>query len=124
MLPRKNRLDLKKDFFEIKRKGRLLRGKLFNFLFQQEQPNFNKKLLTAELYPPVFAFVVSKKIDKRAVKRNKAKRLLSEVVKSFLSQIQPGVKGVFLVKKEILGKSFAEIKNEIEVIFKKGDLFK
>jgi len=115
MLSKNNRLDLKKDFSEIKRKGKVLKGKLFDFLFQKSAVDF---------CPPAFAFIVSKKIDKRATKRNRIKRLLSESVRSFLPQIKPGIKGVFLVKKEILEKNFTEIKNEVEVIFKEGNLFK
>jgi len=115
MLPKKNRLDLKKNFLEIRRNGKTLRGKLFDLLFQK---------LVADFYPPSFAFVVSKKIDKRATKRNGVKRLLSEAVRNFLPQIQPGIKGVFLAKKEILGKSFVEVKEEVEKVFKKENLFK
>jgi len=115
MLPKKNRLDLKKDFSGIKRKGKLHQGKFFDFLFQKS---------TADFCQPAFAFIVSKKIDKRATKRNRVKRLLREAVRSFLSQIQPGIKGVFLAKKEILEKNFAEIKTEIESVFKKENLFK
>jgi len=115
MLPKKNRLDLKREFLQIKKSGRIIGGESFNFLFQKKATNF---------CPPVFAFVVSKKIEKKATKRNKIKRLLSEAVRSFLIQIRPGVKGVFLVKKEILGKNLTEIKTEIENIFKKENLFK
>jgi len=115
MLPKNNRLDLKKDFSEIKKRGKLLRGKLFDFLLQKP---------VADFCPPAFAFIVSKKITKKATKRNRIKRLLSEVVRSFLSQLHPGIKGVFLAKKEILEKNFAEIKNEVEATFKKERLFK
>jgi len=115
MLPKKSRLDLKKDFPEIRRNGKLLRGRLFDFLFQK---------LAADFFPPTFAFIVSKKIDKRAAKRNRIKRLLSETVRNFLPQLKPGIKGVFLAKKEILEKNFAEIRNEVEAIFKKENLLK
>jgi len=114
MLPKKNRLDLKRELFWIRRGGRVINGEYFNFLFQK----------VADFCPPSFAFVISKKVEKKATKRNKIKRLLSEAVRNFLPQIQPGVKGVFFVKKEILEKKFTEIKAEIENIFKKENLFK
>jgi len=115
MLPKKNRLDLKEELLKIKKNGRIIGGWLFNFLFQKTAADFES---------PAFAFVVSKKIDKRATKRNRVKRLLSDAVRNFLPQIQPGIKGVFLAKKEILGKSFAEVKEEVEKVFKKENLFK
>jgi len=115
MLPRKNRLDLKKEFFQIKKNGKLVEGKFFSFLYNLQQTIVNKQ-------ESVFAFVVSKKIDKRATRRNRIKRLLSEVVRNFLPEIKPGVEGVFLAKKEILGKSFSEVKTEAEKIFKKESL--
>jgi ribonuclease P protein component len=115
MLPKKKRLDLKREFFQIKRNGKLIKGRFFNFLFQKQQPS-------GDFQSQAFAFVISKKIDKRASERNKIKRLLSEAVRSFLPQVKLGVKGVFLAKKEILGKDFAEIKKEIEAIFKEENL--
>jgi len=117
MLPKQNRLYLKTEFGRIQKRGRIIQGKLFSLLF------LNQRLLTITQQPR-FAFIVSKKIDKRAIKRNRVKRLLSEAVRLFLPQIRQGVEGVFLAKKEILGKEFAEIKNETEGIFKKANLFK
>jgi len=117
MLPIKNRLDLKKEMFSIQKNGKWTGGKFFSFLFQNQQS-------TDRFQPPTFAFIVSREVDKRATKRNRVKRLLSEIVRIFLPQIRFGVKGVFLVKKEILGKNFAEIKNEVEAIFKKEELLK
>jgi len=119
MLPKKNRLDLKKEFFEIEKEKNRLRGKFFDFLFF-----ISKKPLYDNFQPPAFAFIVSKKIDKRATKRNRIKRVLSEAVRVFLPKIKPGVKGVFLAKKEILEENFAEIKNAVELVFKEGNLFK
>jgi len=124
MLPRKNRLDLKKEFLQIKKRGEFVKGKFFDFLFQKQQSTFSGQASAMIFQPPAFAFIVSKKIDKRATKRNRIKRLLSEVTRSFLPEIQPGIKGVFLAKKEILGKNFSEIKTEVEETFKKGNLFK
>jgi len=126
MLPKENRLDLKKEFFEIKKKGKLLRGKLFNFLFlvSKQLSNSNIRLLADNFQPPNFALIVSKKIDKRATKRNRVKRLLGEAIRSFLPRLQPGIKGVFLVKKEILEKNFTDIKNEIEETLKEANLFR
>ena len=62
--------------------------------------------------------MVSKKISKRAVDRNKIKRLLSESVKSNLIGGK-GYKIVFLAKKNILGKKFAEVEKETAIMLAK-----
>jgi|SRR3972149_4556023 len=64
-----------------------------------------------------FAFVISKKIDKRAVIRNKVKRQISKGLEGILEKITKGYNFVFIVKKEILTKNQGEITKEIERVF-------
>lgn len=46
-----------------------------------------------------FGFVVSKKIDKRAVVRNKVKRILRNCLQECLVEIRPGIDFLFIVKR-------------------------
>ncbi len=117
MLPKENRLSLKTEFARIRKNGRLFQGNLFSLLA------VNQGLKTKDQQPK-FAFIISKKIHRRATKRNRARRLLTEAVRVFLAKIKPGTEGVFLGKKMIIGKYFSEIKSEVEEIFKKAGLFK
>jgi ribonuclease P protein component len=96
---------------EFKKGGKLLEGDFFNFLFYQKPGGETK-----------FAFVISKRIDKRASKRNRAKRVLAEVVRKILSKIKPGTHGLFFLKKKILEKDFSEVKTEVERVFKEANL--
>src|SRR4030042_6194105 len=64
-----------------------------------------------------FAFVISKKIDKRAVVRNKIKRQISKGLEAVLEKVSKGYTFVFIVKKEILTKKQEEITKEIERVF-------
>jgi len=61
-----------------------------------------------------FGFVVSKKVDKRAVVRNKIKRILRSFVQENLKNIRPGFDFLFVSKKVIEKK---ELKTE--EVFKK-----
>ena len=62
-----------------------------------------------------FGFIISKRVSKRAVDRNKIKRLLSEAVKMNLGKIKnKGNKIVFLAKKTAVGKKMAEVLPEVE----------
>lgn len=67
-----------------------------------------------------FGFIISKKISKRAVDRNRIKRLLSEAVKINLDKVKSrGNKVVFLAKKTMLGKKMAEVIPEIKEMLEK-----
>lgn len=66
-----------------------------------------------------FGYIVSKRISKRAIDRNKIKRLLSESVRLNMEKFGGDVHGLFLAKRKILGKKFDEVnKTLIEVINK------
>ncbi|HUS60037.1 MAG TPA: ribonuclease P protein component [Nevskiaceae bacterium] len=113
MLPKQHRLPLRKEFNRVKKQGQLFQGNLFSLLVaSQASPEIR------------FAFIVSKKIHKKAVKRNKIRRILAESVQAFLLEIKPGVDAVFLTKKVIIDKNFTEIKKEVKRIFKKASLLK
>ena len=61
-----------------------------------------------------WGFRDSKKISKKAVERNKIKRRLSQVLGPRIGKLKPGARIIFLMKKEILGKSLAEIEKEVD----------
>lgn len=71
-----------------------------------------------------FAFIISKKIDKKAVIRNKIKRSISRVIEENLLEIVSGYNFIFIPKKEILTKSKEEIGKEIKEVFKQNKLLK
>lgn len=106
-LPRKNRLPLR---------GRVLGGTsvyhypLFKLLWS---PNEGKR----------FAFVVSKRLSKKAVVRNKVRRRLSEMIRELL----PSIKGgdyLFSVKKEIVEKKNQEVKEMLRTCLRKEGFLK
>lgn len=71
-----------------------------------------------------FAFIISKKVDSKAVIRNRIRRQFSEGIKNLLVDIKPGFDFIFIVKKEILDKTTAEIQKEIKLTLKKGEIIK
>lgn len=105
MLKRENRIRLKKEFLEIKDKGKIKYSPLFGLVFLKKDDDLKK-----------VGFIVSKKISKRAVDRNKIRRILSEIMRKNLDKLEAGSRIVFLAKKEILGKKYDEIENEINKI--------
>ncbi|PJE67443.1 ribonuclease P protein component [Candidatus Shapirobacteria bacterium CG10_big_fil_rev_8_21_14_0_10_40_9] len=113
MLPRINRLIKKEDFDKAKKEGERLQGRFFGVLILKTKNNFSR-----------FGFIFSTKLTKKATQRNRTKRLFREGVQKISPKIQPGYDIIFLGKKDSLKKSFFEVSQEVERIFKKANLIK
>lgn len=109
MLPKINRLKKKKDFEKVFNDGQTIKSDIF---FLKTLPNDQKVNR--------IGFVVSKKIDKRAVIRNKVKRRLREAIKGFLSQLKTGQDYIFIALPKIKDKGLEEIRTTIEKTLKKN----
>jgi ribonuclease P protein component len=106
VLKKINRISKRKDFEEVRNKGKLYYSPLWGCL-----------VLKTEEKGKQFGLVVSKKISKKAVVRNKVKRLLSEAIRRNLGGFSEGYKMVFLVKQAIVGKSSEEMEVEIKKLW-------
>ncbi len=71
---------------------------------------------------PRFSFVVSTKVDKRAVVRNRVRRILSESVHHLLDRIAPATDGIILASKELVGLSQKEAEERISAVFTKAGI--
>lgn len=111
MLPKLNRLKKRKDFERVLGRGILLRE---DFLFLKKIEN--------NLSFSRIGFIVSQKISKKAVIRNRIKRRLREIIRLNLPIIKSGYDFVFFTKKGIEDKQFSEIKNEVEKLIKRAKL--
>jgi ribonuclease P protein component len=105
VLKKINRIGRKKEFLEIKNKGKLINNPLFGTAYLIDNTKEVK-----------FGFVISKKISKKAVDRNKIKRRISEILIKKLDKFIPGTKIVFLAKKSLLEAGVGEIEKEIDKI--------
>ena len=111
MLPKQYRLKKKKDFKLVFEKGKTFNNK---FLFLKGAKNALKNSR--------FAFVVGLKTSKKAVVRNRIKRLLREIIREKLNDIKSGFDVVIRVRAEIVNKDYKEIKKELESLLKKAEL--
>lgn len=112
MLKRKNRLKGRKNFELVLREGKTFFSK-----------NLVLKILPIETNEIKFGFIVSKKISKKATKRNKIKRWLREIVREEIKNLKGGFWGILLAKKEILETDFWKLKEEVKKTFEKAKLY-
>lgn len=70
---------------------------------------------------PRFVVVVSTKVDKRAVVRNRLRRQYREICKKFLSRL-PACDIALMVSKPALELSFAQMQERLEKVFAKARL--
>ncbi len=110
MLPAANRLP-SSEIPELLRRGRRLSGPWFVLI---SQPN--------HLDASRFAFITSARVDKRATKRNRIKRLLREAVRLLLPKIMTGSDIIFVVKKIDPKITIDQVKPEVTEILTKANL--
>jgi len=113
MLPKENRLKKEKEFETVFKGGRTVRG---NDIFLKYLANGTDKTKVG--------FVVSKKVSKLAVRRNKIKRRMREIVRLRKKEIKEGLSIIFIALPSINDKSHEDIKKDIENLFNKGELIK
>ncbi|PIR86590.1 ribonuclease P protein component [Candidatus Kaiserbacteria bacterium CG10_big_fil_rev_8_21_14_0_10_43_70] len=107
MLPRKNRLN-HKEIVDLKKRGtkRLSSGGLYFTYVQNNEGSISKVSCS-----------ISKKIEKKAVNRNKIKRQCKEAVRLNLASLKKPVFGIVSFKKAYPPHSFNEICREVSGLF-------
>ncbi|RLC31643.1 ribonuclease P protein component [Candidatus Woesebacteria bacterium] len=114
MLAKKHRLTGRSILEEVKKEGSLYQADSFGILVSKRTKD----------KPTRFAFIVSTKISKIAVERNKAKRRLREAVRQYIDKVDKGYDVVFLTKKMTLERSSKDIAKEVGKVFKESGLIK
>lgn len=113
MLPVKNRLNKNKDFQKVFQKGKGIKENLLTFKWA---PN-NLKVSR-------FGFIVSRKVSKKAVLRNKIKRRLREKIRRELPWLKKGIDGVIIVNPAAAKEKSQEIIKSLNRIFFRVKLIK
>jgi len=112
MLPKKNRLKKKKDFERIFKRGKGYR-----------EDSLLLRVISNNLQFSRFGFIISQKVSKKAVVRNKIKRRLRAIIRESLPKIKKGIDGVIIiVGSGIENNSFKEIKEKVGRLIKKAKL--
>ena len=115
MLTKKRRLT-KREIQSVKDKGAFLGTPFFSLLYIEPKKSGSVS--------SKFAFVLSKKVSKKAIERNQTKRILAGSVRRLAKEIEEGYLVVFLVKKRAIGGDKQVILDTISNAFLKIGLLK
>ena len=83
-------------------------------------PLFNLRISNNKDNKIRFAFIVSKKIDKRAVVRNRTKRVLRSAVEEIIEKLKTGKDIVIISKKALIPEQNKEILENLELVLRKA----
>lgn len=113
MLPKKYRLTKNKDFRAVYENG--------NSVFLPALVMRYEKKRKSNLR---FGFVVSSKIAKKNVPRNRIKRQLRSIVHQKIDKISPGFDCIIIARPGIKKHSYQQIERDVESLFKKSKIYK
>lgn len=112
MLERKNRLLSEKDFSRLFAKGKSFGGCGIGLKVGMNQKG-----------QPRIGFVVSTKVAKHAVDRNRIKRRLREILRPLVGRIEPkNVDLSFMARSEAVKMEFAELRVSVLALLEKSGL--
>jgi len=114
MLAQKSRLTGVKNFKAVEVNGEIYQSENFGIA----------RLNRNDDGPSRFAFVVSSKVAKDAVDRNKFKRAMSEAVRTSMIDVKNGFDVVFLAKTSIVRIPTSELMREVKFALKDSGLIK
>jgi ribonuclease P protein component len=109
MLSSNNRLKKKINFARIEIDGKLFQSKSFGVGI------YNR----SDSDPSHFGFIISTKISKKAVVRNKIKRIIADRIRLNLNKTKKGLDVLFLVKPSIMKVGKQSLETEVEDMVKK-----
>ena len=113
MFLRKNRLTKEKDINHVFRRGR--------YFFVKD---LGIKFIKNNLDYPRFACIVSNKISKKAVERNRIKRRLREIIRLAIPNLPQDIDLVVFTRQSIKEIDYQEMEKQIHACLKKMWLLK
>ena len=107
----------------LKKQYRLTKNKDFEKVFKQSAsayaPSLGLKITVNNLERPRFAILVSKKVSKKAVDRNKIKRQIRNILREDYATKVKNYDVVIICLPAIIDKTFEDIQTELKFAFNK-----
>ncbi|OGH72007.1 MAG: ribonuclease P protein component [Candidatus Magasanikbacteria bacterium RIFCSPLOWO2_12_FULL_43_12] len=121
MIPQENRLKHMKDFEILFKEGRFFAGKFITAkVWKIEPEKYPRRKYNADDLK--IGFVVSVKVSKSAVKRNRIKRQMREVVRLLLKdgKLKTGFHVSIMAKPGTVGVEYKEIERDIKMVLERA----
>lgn len=112
MLPRQHRLHKDSEIKRLVRVGKTFFLPQFTIKYSQNKEDITK-----------IGFIVSSRVDKRAVVRNKLTRQMREVLRVLLPNLEKGYSLLIIAKKQALELDFATIEKQFIFAFSKIKIY-
>ncbi|WP_281673151.1 ribonuclease P protein component [Pseudoramibacter alactolyticus] len=106
-----NSLKSEKDFNDVFRKGQRFGNRHFQFYYLKNRENTNR-----------LGIIVSKKVSKRAVVRNKIRRRIREAYRLHRGDFKTGYDLIIIAKERCVSTTYAEIEHSLTHLFYKTKL--
>lgn len=111
MLPKQNRIKKEKEFEVIFKKGKSFKNNFLILRFVNNSLKFSR-----------LAVIVSQKVSKKAVERNKIRRRISSVAQDNIKNFKKNIDLIFLVLPKANSKSYLETKNWVLELLKMANI--
>ncbi len=102
----------KQDFNNVYKNGKMFGNRDFTLRYIKNEKSTNR-----------LGVVVSKKVSKKAVKRNKLRRQIKEYLSTINVKLAQGYDYLITVKPNSLGQSYQDLVKSLDHLFKKKGLF-
>lgn len=119
MLKKSHRIRLESEYKRVFSKGQKVYSPFFILFVTPAEPDS----IRISKIPTRFGFIASKKVGK-AVDRNRAKRVIREIIRLNLININKGFEVVIILSPKIVGQTYSVLENEILNSLKKANLIK
>lgn len=115
MLPTRHRLRERRAFQMLYEVGQRRSSSGLTLLFHPMS-------VQPEGIPSQVGLVISKKVSKSAVKRNRLRRQLREILRPLCPNLKPGYRLLWIPKTSLLTYSWQELRAEVHRLLQKADL--
>ena len=112
MLSSKNRLTKREDFACVYSRGYYASINGITIKYLKTQQPFTR-----------IGFAIGKNFSKKAVDRNRIRRLLREATRNQIDTLKPGYDIVMMAQSNQKGATLSEIKSTVHLLMKKANLF-
>ncbi|OGE70795.1 hypothetical protein A2617_01790 [Candidatus Daviesbacteria bacterium RIFOXYD1_FULL_41_10] len=123
MLPKSKRLNLKKDFKWVA-SGQKIEDSLMKIFYRSCDPSTQFTLSLSKGSGPSVGIALSTSVFRKAVDRNRARRLTSKAFEGLYDKIPRNLNIVAMPKAGILDKKSGEVIKDLEELLMKNDLLK